>query len=58
MKDKIIIKYQIYSPEGDPVLEPYHNKIAADYMVATYFKNHTVIEIEILMDIYGCNYGY
>lgn len=47
MKQIILLKYQIYSPQGDPVLEPYHNKTSADYMVATFFKDHTVIEIEV-----------
>ncbi len=52
MKEKIIIKYQIYGPEGDPILEPYHDEVAANYMVATYFKDYTVVEIEIpIVDI-------
>jgi hypothetical protein len=43
---KILIKYQLYNQDGDPVIEPFHCHESAKYMVENYFKNCTIVEIE------------
>lgn len=43
---KVITYYQLYTPDGDPVLERFHYLISAQYMVDNYFNDCTIVEVE------------
>ena len=45
---KIYTRYQVYDSDGNPVLEPYKDKCAAQYMVDAYFIGGSVIEVEVV----------
>lgn len=42
--------FQIYDQNGDKVLEPYHERRSAQYMVDNYFNGCTIIEVEVFRD--------
>lgn len=41
-----IIYYQLYTLEGDQVLERFHYLESAQYMVDNYFNDCTIVEVE------------
>lgn len=43
---KVITYYQLYTPDGDPVLERFHYLISAQYMVDNYFQDCSIVEVE------------
>lgn len=46
----IITYYQLYNQHGDAVLERFHYLESAQYMVANYFQNCTIVEIEEILN--------
>jgi hypothetical protein len=43
---RFLTKYQIVNQEGDNVLEPYHSRQSAEYIISEYMKDCFIVEIE------------
>lgn len=47
---KIITYYQLYTPNGDPILERFHYLESAQYMVDNYFNGCSIVEVEEVLN--------